>query len=177
MKIFCPNVTHFYLPLARKRAALFLLNRGPYAYNEPWLRHTLWCSSRKWVALKYGSFLVACRTLMPHVSVAIWAPHPISSNIKRRFADEHKPPATIILITGDVNFAPDISDLKNRKKCNVILIYPDQARFLSLSDHQVDVHFSDSKGHLVIITTKGARVTKNELQYINMLYRIYSKST
>ena len=46
----------------------------------------------------------------------------------RRFADENNaPPPTIILITGDVNFAPDISDLKNRKKCNVILIYPEQA--------------------------------------------------
>jgi meiosis arrest female protein 1 len=46
----------------------------------------------------------------------------------RRFADEHKPPATIILITGDVNFAPEISDLKNRKKYNVILIYPEQVK-------------------------------------------------
>ena len=45
----------------------------------------------------------------------------------RRFADENKPPSTIVLITGDVNFAPDIADLKNRKKCNVILIYPEQA--------------------------------------------------
>ena len=42
------------------------------------------------------------------------------------FKKSIKPPATIILITGDVNFAPDISDLKNRKKYNVILIYPEQ---------------------------------------------------
>ena len=47
----------------------------------------------------------------------------------RRFADENKSPVTIILITGDVNFAPDISDLKNRKKCNVILIYPEQVQY------------------------------------------------
>lgn len=45
----------------------------------------------------------------------------------RRFADEHPPPATIIIITGDINFVPDIADLNNRKKYNVVLIYPDQA--------------------------------------------------
>jgi len=59
----------------------------------------------------------------------------------RRFADEHPPPgafcdlivsncflATIIIITGDINFVPDIADLNNRKKYNVVLIYPDQVK-------------------------------------------------
>ena len=46
----------------------------------------------------------------------------------RRFADEHKPPATIIIITGDVNFAPDISDFKNRRKYSVLLIHPEQVK-------------------------------------------------
>ena len=34
--------------------------------------------------------------------------------------------ATIIIITGDINFVPDIADLNNRKKYNVVLIYPEQ---------------------------------------------------
>jgi Protein of unknown function DUF88. len=32
----------------------------------------------------------------------------------RRFADIHAAPAAIILISGDVNFAADLSDLRHR---------------------------------------------------------------
>lgn len=41
----------------------------------------------------------------------------------RRFADIHGAPATIILISGDVNFAPDLSDLRHRRKLTVIILH------------------------------------------------------
>ncbi|KAF5280789.1 hypothetical protein FQA39_LY17970 [Lamprigera yunnana] len=41
----------------------------------------------------------------------------------RRFSDLHKPPAAVALISGDINFAADLSDLRYRKKMRVILIH------------------------------------------------------
>ncbi|XP_071478338.1 meiosis regulator and mRNA stability factor 1-like [Diadema antillarum] len=41
----------------------------------------------------------------------------------RRFADTHSPPATVVLISGDINFARDLSDLRHRNGLNVILIH------------------------------------------------------
>ncbi|XP_017774585.1 PREDICTED: meiosis arrest female protein 1 isoform X2 [Nicrophorus vespilloides] len=45
----------------------------------------------------------------------------------RRFAETHPPPATVILISGDINFAADLSDLRYRKKITVILIHNSNA--------------------------------------------------
>ncbi|XP_033336634.2 meiosis regulator and mRNA stability factor 1-like protein isoform X2 [Megalopta genalis] len=41
----------------------------------------------------------------------------------RRFADIHGSPATVILISSDINFAADLSDLRYRKKIHVILLH------------------------------------------------------
>ncbi|KAK3909373.1 Meiosis regulator and mRNA stability factor 1 [Frankliniella fusca] len=41
----------------------------------------------------------------------------------RRFAEIYGSPAAIILISGDVNFAADLTDLRHRKKIHVILIH------------------------------------------------------
>ncbi|XP_029037560.1 meiosis regulator and mRNA stability factor 1 isoform X1 [Osmia bicornis bicornis] len=41
----------------------------------------------------------------------------------RRFADIHGSPAAVILISGDINFAADLSDLRYRKKIHVILLH------------------------------------------------------
>ncbi|XP_075231628.1 meiosis regulator and mRNA stability factor 1-like protein [Lycorma delicatula] len=43
----------------------------------------------------------------------------------RRFADTHGSSAAIVLISGDVNFAPDLCDLRHRKKIYVILLHLD----------------------------------------------------
>ncbi|XP_038064189.1 meiosis regulator and mRNA stability factor 1-like [Patiria miniata] len=45
----------------------------------------------------------------------------------RRFADTHSPPATVVLISGDVNFARDLSDLRHRNNLRVILVHRDEA--------------------------------------------------
>ncbi|KAK3091075.1 hypothetical protein FSP39_016962 [Pinctada imbricata] len=41
----------------------------------------------------------------------------------RRFADNNTPPASLVLISSDVNFASDLSDLRHRKKFTVILVH------------------------------------------------------
>lgn len=43
----------------------------------------------------------------------------------RRFADTHGSSACIVLISGDVNFVPDLCDLRHRKKIHVILLHLD----------------------------------------------------
>lgn len=56
----------------------------------------------------------------------------------RRFADIHSAPAAIILISGDVNFAGDLNDLRHRKKLHVILLHNvnvSEALVLCASEH------------------------------------------
>ncbi|XP_076269252.1 meiosis regulator and mRNA stability factor 1-like protein isoform X4 [Rhynchophorus ferrugineus] len=45
----------------------------------------------------------------------------------RRFAEFHPAPSAIILISGDINFAGDLSDLRYRKKINVYLLCHERA--------------------------------------------------
>ncbi len=45
----------------------------------------------------------------------------------RRFANVHKPPATIVVISGDINFATELSDLRHRHEFRVILLHNKQA--------------------------------------------------
>lgn len=56
----------------------------------------------------------------------------------RRFADIHGSPAAIILISGDINFAADLSDLRHRKKIHVILLHKEntsEALILCANEH------------------------------------------
>lgn len=41
----------------------------------------------------------------------------------RRFAEVYSPPAAVLLISSDVNFAADLCDLRYRRKIHVILIH------------------------------------------------------
>ncbi|XP_029345012.1 meiosis regulator and mRNA stability factor 1 isoform X2 [Acyrthosiphon pisum] len=41
----------------------------------------------------------------------------------RRFADLHGSPAAVVLVSGDVNFASDLCDIRHRKKMHVILLH------------------------------------------------------
>ncbi|GFR91346.1 meiosis arrest female protein 1 homolog [Elysia marginata] len=51
----------------------------------------------------------------------------------RRFADSHPPGTKVILISSDVNFASDLSDLRHRKKFEVVLIHKTQVSEALLS--------------------------------------------
>ncbi|XP_059478006.1 meiosis regulator and mRNA stability factor 1 isoform X2 [Neocloeon triangulifer] len=42
----------------------------------------------------------------------------------RRFAERHGRPAAVVLLSGDINFASDLSDIKFRKQIRVILLHP-----------------------------------------------------
>ncbi|KAJ8664397.1 hypothetical protein QAD02_006059 [Eretmocerus hayati] len=56
----------------------------------------------------------------------------------RRFADTHGSPAAIILISGDINFAADLSDLRHRKKMHVILLHKEntsEALIMCANEH------------------------------------------
>jgi len=56
----------------------------------------------------------------------------------RRFADIHGSPAAIILISSDINFAADLSDLRHRKKIYVILLHKkntSEALILCANEH------------------------------------------
>ncbi|XP_012523334.1 meiosis regulator and mRNA stability factor 1 isoform X2 [Monomorium pharaonis] len=56
----------------------------------------------------------------------------------RRFADIHGSPSAIILISGDINFAADLSDLRHRKKIHVILLHKkntSEALILCANEH------------------------------------------
>ncbi|CAL1526310.1 unnamed protein product [Lymnaea stagnalis] len=44
----------------------------------------------------------------------------------RRFSDSHPPGTKVILISSDVNFASDLSDLQHRKKFDVVLVHKAQ---------------------------------------------------
>ncbi|MGH0129640.1 UNVERIFIED_CONTAM: hypothetical protein FKN15_048345 [Acipenser sinensis] len=45
----------------------------------------------------------------------------------RRFADTHAAPATVVLVSSDVNFACELSDLRHRHGFQVILVHKNQA--------------------------------------------------
>ncbi|XP_019758563.2 meiosis regulator and mRNA stability factor 1 isoform X2 [Dendroctonus ponderosae] len=58
----------------------------------------------------------------------------------RRFSDVHPAPSAILLITGDINFAADLFDLRYRKKIRVILVHNvnvSDALILSANDHYI----------------------------------------
>lgn len=41
----------------------------------------------------------------------------------RRFGELHSAPSAVVLISGDINFAADLSDLRYRRKIRVILVH------------------------------------------------------
>ncbi|XP_014290029.1 meiosis regulator and mRNA stability factor 1 isoform X1 [Halyomorpha halys] len=55
----------------------------------------------------------------------------------RRFADIHGFPAAVVLVSGDINFASDLCDLRHRKKLHIILLYSTACSFpLLLCAHE-----------------------------------------
>ncbi|XP_005112252.1 meiosis regulator and mRNA stability factor 1 [Aplysia californica] len=56
----------------------------------------------------------------------------------RRFSDSHPPGTKVVLISSDVNFASDLSDLRHRKRYEVVLVHKSQvsdALLLCASEH------------------------------------------
>ncbi|XP_043282127.1 meiosis regulator and mRNA stability factor 1 isoform X2 [Venturia canescens] len=65
----------------------------------------------------------------------------------RRFADIHGSPACIILISSDINFAADLSDIRHRKKIHVILLHNEnssEALILCANEHFIFTELMES---------------------------------
>ena len=80
----------------------------------------------------------------------------------RRFADIHGSPACIILISSDINFAADLSDIRHRKKIHVILLHNDnssEALILCANEH---FHFSKLMESLPIRTPSKVKNKKKD---------------
>lgn len=61
----------------------------------------------------------------------------------RRFSDSHPPGTKVILISSDINFASDLSDLRHRKKFEVVLIHKAQVSEALLSCSTEDFLWED----------------------------------
>lgn len=81
----------------------------------------------------------------------------------RRFADIHGSPSAIILISGDINFAADLSDLRHRKRIHVILLHMEntsEALILCANEHY---NFSE-------LTETLPSVTPSKVYFLNIKY-------
>ncbi|XP_026989357.2 meiosis regulator and mRNA stability factor 1 isoform X2 [Tachysurus fulvidraco] len=61
----------------------------------------------------------------------------------RRFADTHTAPATVIVVSSDVNFASELSDLRHRHGFQVILVHKTQVSPALLQHAHLHVLFED----------------------------------
>ncbi|NP_001119538.1 meiosis regulator and mRNA stability factor 1 [Xenopus tropicalis] len=61
----------------------------------------------------------------------------------RRFADTHTSPATVVLVSTDVNFALELSDLRHRHSFHIILIHKNQASEALLHHAHELIHFEE----------------------------------
>ncbi|XP_051754000.1 meiosis regulator and mRNA stability factor 1 isoform X2 [Ctenopharyngodon idella] len=61
----------------------------------------------------------------------------------RRFADTHAAPATVIVVSSDVNFASELSDLRHRHGFQVFLVHKSQASSALLQHAHLHVPFEE----------------------------------
>lgn len=61
----------------------------------------------------------------------------------RRFAETHMPPATVIVVSSDVNFASELSDLRHRHGFRVILVHKSQASPALLQHAHLHILFEE----------------------------------
>ncbi|XP_053131872.1 meiosis regulator and mRNA stability factor 1 isoform X2 [Hemicordylus capensis] len=61
----------------------------------------------------------------------------------RRFADTHAAPATVVLVSTDVNFALELSDLRHRHGFHIILVHKNQASEALLHHAHEQIRFEE----------------------------------
>ncbi|KAJ8363878.1 hypothetical protein SKAU_G00127090 [Synaphobranchus kaupii] len=66
----------------------------------------------------------------------------------RRFAETHTAPATVVLVSSDVNFASELSDLRHRHGFQVVLVHKNQASEALLQHAHQHVAFEDFVSNL-----------------------------
>ncbi|KAM9314631.1 meiosis regulator and mRNA stability factor 1 isoform 2-T3 [Pholidichthys leucotaenia] len=82
----------------------------------------------------------------------------------RRFAETHTAPATVVLVSSDVNFASELSDLRHRHGFQVILVHGNQASPALLQHAHSQVSFQD------ITTDLPPRMLVEAQPSFNLLY-------
>jgi len=61
----------------------------------------------------------------------------------RRFADTYSSPATVVMVTSDVNFSNDLHDLRHRHMFTVVLVHNQQVSYALKACAHVTVVFED----------------------------------
>ena len=61
----------------------------------------------------------------------------------RRFADTYDSPATVVMVTSDVNFSNDLHDLRHRHMFTVVLVHNQQVSYALKACAHMTVVFED----------------------------------
>ena len=61
----------------------------------------------------------------------------------RRFADTYNSPATVVMVTSDVNFSNDLHDLRHRHMFSVILVHNQQVSYALKACAHVTIVFEE----------------------------------
>ncbi|KAI1896045.1 hypothetical protein AGOR_G00090760 [Albula goreensis] len=88
----------------------------------------------------------------------------------RRFAETHTAPATVVLVSTDVNFASELSDLRHRHGFQVILVHKNQASEALLQHAHRHVTFED------FVSDLPPRMPVKQQPCMNLLY-VYNLPT
>ncbi|KAJ8413614.1 hypothetical protein AAFF_G00081210 [Aldrovandia affinis] len=88
----------------------------------------------------------------------------------RRFAETHTAPATVVLVSTDVNFASELSDLRHRHGFQVILVHKNQASEALLQHAHRHLAFED------FVSDLPPRMPVKQQPCLNLLY-VYNLPT
>uniref|UniRef100_A0AAR2LZG0 Meiosis regulator and mRNA stability factor 1 n=1 Tax=Pygocentrus nattereri TaxID=42514 RepID=A0AAR2LZG0_PYGNA len=97
----------------------------------------------------------------------------------RRFAETHTTPATVIVVSSDVNFASELSDLRHRHGFQVILVHKSQASPALLQHAHLHVPFEDFVSELPprMLMKSQVNIPAPHLSSLNMGQNWYSRSS
>lgn len=87
----------------------------------------------------------------------------------RRFAEVYSPPAAVLLISSDVNFAADLCDLRHRRKIHVILIHNSNVADALILCANETYNFSDITENLPVKSERKEKSKVGEERIYNFL--------
>ncbi|XP_028303899.1 meiosis regulator and mRNA stability factor 1 isoform X1 [Gouania willdenowi] len=90
----------------------------------------------------------------------------------RRFAETHTAPATVVLVSSDVNFASELSDLRHRHGFQVILVHGNYTSSALLQHAHTHVTFQEVTANLPIRMTPKVQPSFNLLYVYNLPFII-----
>lgn len=94
----------------------------------------------------------------------------------RRFAETHAAPATVVLVSSDVNFASELSDLRHRHGFQVVLVHKNQASPALLLHAHRHVAFEEVTAELPPRMADNSQPSSNLLYVHNLPVNCFEKS-